>query len=155
MSILSALAIRLKRMLIISLLCIMGTTCSGTFNDSSSQYDMPEAILPSAELTFVSRRCESDNASVLQLTLPNLEITPILSDRRDNRQFTWSPDGQLIGVLSYSPTGRDLRVVDIETQEVRLELPGNFLQFTWSPDRKSIFILDDEGGGRTICTVTI
>lgn len=145
MNILSAIAPKLRLAFVIGLLCVAGVTCRGLLEDDSSPTNTPEANLPSGELAFVYRRCDYDNAAVLRLTLPDREITPILSDQHDNRQLAWSPDGRMIGVLSYATPGRDLRVIDAETQEVRLELPGSFLQFAWSADGSSIFVLDEEG----------
>lgn len=145
MSTLSAIVPKLRLALVVGLLCVTGLTCRGLPNDDGSPTSTPEANFPSGEFAFVYRRCEYDNATVLRLTLPDREITPILSDQHDNRQLAWSPDGRMIGVLSYATPGRDLRVIDAETQEVRLELPGSFLQFAWSADDNSIFYLDREG----------
>jgi WD40 repeat protein len=103
-------------------------------------------VLPSGDLAFVSRCCRCENADVQLLTLQNGELTPISADLRDDRELSWSPDGQRLGILSYETDKRTLRIVDVSTLEVQWETNEPFFQFAWSADGTGIFYLDREEG---------
>jgi len=145
MSALSASMFRLRLGFLIGLMCICLSHC-GYPSDDGFPSATQELELPSGELAFVSRCCECDDADTLLLALPSREITPVLLDQQDDYELAWSPNGQMLGVLSWSGFDeRLLRIVDISARRICFEWQGSFLQYSWSPDSGSIYYLDREG----------
>ena len=115
-----------------------------------------EAILPSnqdtppklqreafvGDVAFVSRCCECQSSNIVVQTLPDGDTNFILEGLVNARQPVWSPDGQMLGLVSYGSNKQFLQVIDVVTKQMLFELQGFIIQFRWSSDGKSIFYLD-------------
>lgn len=127
------------------LMCVCLTNC-GPPTEQASPTNILPLELPTGQLAFTFRRCERDDADIRLAILPDNDVTPILPDKRDDRMPVWSPDGQMLGVLSYGVNAQTLRVVDLSTPATHTELGGFVSQFVWSADGTSLFYLEREGG---------
>jgi hypothetical protein len=120
------------------------TNCRSPSSGPSSVVPME---LPDGQLAFTSQPCDDDgNADIQLLTLPNLDVSPLLTDQRDDRAAAWSPNGQMLGVLSYGVNQRTLSVVDLSIPEERAEFGDFVVQFAWTQDGTSLYYLEQEEG---------
>jgi Tol biopolymer transport system component len=122
--------------------CLAG--CVSLTKETSFTNTLP-LELPTEKLAFTFRRCERDDADIRLLTLPGGDVTAILEDPQDDREPVWSPNDQMMGVLSYGVNKRTLRVVDASVSEVYTELGDFIYQFAWSTDGTRLFFLEREG----------
>lgn len=120
------------RWLVVSLLCLLASSCN------------PRGPLPSGEIAFIHAPCESGNTDVTLSTLPSAQTESILSDVNNPRGLAWSPSGQALGLIEGDGDHKGLFIVDIPTHTIRHELSGPILKFAWSPTGESIFYLDSD-----------
>jgi len=79
------------------------------------------------------------------LDLSSGDNVPVSVDYEDDRELAWSPDGQKLGILSYETNQRTLRIIEVATLTVQMELSGTIEQFDWSADGTGIFYRNREG----------
>ncbi len=129
----------------VGLTCLWLSQCRYS-GDNRSPTQTPEVSLPSGSLVYTTPYCHPVVSSDTHLlALPDRKRTTLLSDQLNDNKLAWSPNGQMLGILSsHWGEGETLRVVDILTPSVRLELPGPFNQFAWAADSASLYYLDRE-----------
>jgi Tol biopolymer transport system component len=133
-------------MVFVGLMC-MGLGGCGYLVDDNSPIHSSRAALPAGDLAYLTPHCyPTTSSNVRLLALPDKTSATVLSDPRNDSDLAWSPDGQMLGMLSsYWGDKPALRVVDLPTQSVRLELPGYFNEFAWDVDAASLYYLDRDG----------
>src|SRR5687767_15112348 len=55
---------------------------------------------PVGRLAFTSKCCECNEADIALMIFPGKEVTAISSDQKNSYHLAWSPNGQMLGILS-------------------------------------------------------
>lgn len=103
---------------------------------------------PSGTLAYVSMCCACTDADTELLFLPDGQVKTLFSDRSNDRDLAWSPDGQWLGMRNafvYGVAEQGLRIVNVTTEEVRWISREFIRQLAWTPDSQSLLYLDGEG----------
>ncbi len=125
---------------------VSGLLCCCTYStDANPSTQASEPGLPLGHLVYISRCCDCVESDTHLLDLSTGESTIVLADQANDFTLAGSPNGQMLAVLSSSGGKELLRVVDLSTLQVQIELPGDFSQIGWLPDSEHIIYLDEEG----------
>jgi hypothetical protein len=136
---------KFRRLIFAVLVSVCLTRC-GYPVESGAFTNVPPTELFTAQIAFTSRRCEHSDADIQLLTLPDDNVSLLLRGQEDDRAPAWSPDGQMMAVLSYiGNTQRVVRIVDLSVPTVYAEVGSFVYQFAWSADGTSLFYLERGG----------